>query len=127
MLIRFETSCHNNDGDLITGIFWVTQYLYHAGQFASSQAEEDRVWEILDWYDKNLTVPTKLAKSSKKTAEKKALSWFKDSAKEHVAMMWELTNILKRYDVPVRVLTTSSPGYVTYEDEVQIVAEPFKT
>jgi hypothetical protein len=33
--------------------------------------------------------------------------------------------LLRDYGVFVQVLKTSRPGYVVYEDELQIVAEPF--
>lgn len=34
--------------------------------------------------------------------------------------------ILEEYGVPTRTLTTERPGYVVYEDDFQVVAEPFR-
>jgi len=33
--------------------------------------------------------------------------------------------ILEQHNVYVRVLKTDRPGYIVYEDEHQVVAEPF--
>jgi hypothetical protein len=33
--------------------------------------------------------------------------------------------ILEAHDVKVEMLKTTKPGYVVYEDEFQVVAEPF--
>lgn len=39
--------------------------------------------------------------------------------------MRELAAILDENDILVDVIETERPGYLTYEDEVQVVAEPF--
>ena len=39
--------------------------------------------------------------------------------------MRELAAMLDQHSLAVRVLTTSKPGYVVYEDEYQVLAEPF--
>ena len=36
-----------------------------------------------------------------------------------------MTTILERNDVPIRMVKTRNAGYIVYEDEVQIFAEPF--
>lgn len=55
----------------------------------------------------------------------KAISWFKDSAHEHTARVRSLVAILRHHEVAVRMLRADRVGYVVYEDEYQIVAEPF--
>jgi hypothetical protein len=55
----------------------------------------------------------------------RAISWFKDSATEHLARVRELVTILETHGVPVRMLKAQRVGYVVYEDEYQEVAEPF--
>lgn len=40
-------------------------------------------------------------------------------------MMRELAAVLHSYGIPVETITTTRPGYITYEDDYQIVAEPF--
>jgi hypothetical protein len=53
------------------------------------------------------------------------LSWFKDSAPEHIRKMREMSALLEHHDIRVRMIKTTRPGYVVYEDEFQVVAVPF--
>jgi hypothetical protein len=39
--------------------------------------------------------------------------------------MHEVSAILERYGQPVSLLTKAKIGYVVYEDEFQVIAEPF--
>jgi len=55
----------------------------------------------------------------------KARSWFKNNAKDHLAHIRDLVAILQNHGIAVRMLKTDRVGYVVYEDEFQIVAEPF--
>lgn len=55
----------------------------------------------------------------------KGLSWFKPTAEMHVAKAFELTELLSRHGFHIEVLKSSRPGYIVYEDDIQIVAEPF--
>jgi len=45
---------------------------------------------------------------------------------EHLARMRELIAVLENHEVPVRIIKTTRPGYVVYEDEFQVVSEPFR-
>jgi hypothetical protein len=56
-----------------------------------------------------------------------SLSWFKDSAKVDIIKMYEVKDILAKYDLIVELLTTRKPGYIIYEDEHQVSAVPFKS
>jgi hypothetical protein len=49
----------------------------------------------------------------------------KDSAHKHLAQIREMIAILQNHDVAVRMLKSRRVGYVVYEDEYQVVAEPF--
>jgi hypothetical protein len=49
----------------------------------------------------------------------------KMSAKDHVARMRELVQLLRHKDISVDELRTEKPGYVVYEDEFQVTAIPF--
>jgi len=87
--------------------------------------EVERVKEIHKWFNENLVKPSSFNRSSKPHALNKAISWFKDSAKEQIAYMRELATILEEHGIEVIVLQTERPGYIVYEDEHQITAEPF--
>jgi hypothetical protein len=56
----------------------------------------------------------------------KAISWFRHSADEHLNHVRELVAILQNHGIIVQLLKTDRVGYVVYEDEYQIVAEPFQ-
>jgi len=87
--------------------------------------EIERVKEIHKWFNENLEKPSSFNRSSKPHALNKAISWYKDTAKEHIALMRELALILEGHGFDVLVLQTEKPGYIVYEDEHQITAEPY--
>ncbi len=53
-----------------------------------------------------------------------ARAWFRSSASELIALTREYLDLLDRYGVDWVELRTSSPGRITYEDGVQVVAVP---
>ena len=53
------------------------------------------------------------------------MSWFKPTAREHIAKAFELKSILDDNGYFIEVLKEDRIGFVVYEDEHQIVAEPF--
>lgn len=57
--------------------------------------------------------------------QKRALSWFKDSAHAHLERVRRLVALLESCGVVAEMITTERPGYVVYEDDFQMVAEPF--
>ena len=84
----------------------------------------------LDWFEANLKKPTRFARSRAKgnyRRDTRGVSWLKDSATGHIARMFALTKLVEELGVPVSVLRDRRVGYVVYEDEFQVVAEPFAT
>jgi hypothetical protein len=51
--------------------------------------------------------------------------WFKTTATVHLAKMHEMRCVVEQSGVWVYVIKTPRPGYVVYEDEFHVVAEPF--
>src|SRR5882724_6883989 len=51
--------------------------------------------------------------------------WFRCTAHEHLARARELATILEDRDVFIRTIKCYKTGYVLYEDEVQVLAQPF--
>ena len=70
-------------------------------------------------------VPSSFSRSSKPHAKRVALSWFKESARVHIAKMREIAVILEGNGFGTEVLFCERPGYVVYDDEFQTVAEPY--
>jgi hypothetical protein len=80
---------------------------------------------IATWFSENLERPTNLSISKRSHGKEQALSWFKNTALEHIKRMREMERVLEEHGVRVAVISTNRPGYVTYEDEFQIAAYPF--
>lgn len=77
------------------------------------------------WFNEHLEKPTRFRRSRYPRGEDKGVCWFKASAKEHIAKIYEIVYLLREHEMQVRVSKSRRPGYVVYEDEHQIVAEPF--
>ena len=80
----------------------------------------------MDWFAEHLDKPRRFKRSHKKDAAEKAISWYKDNATVHIGKMNTIAEILREHGVTVEILRTEKPGYIVYEDEFQVMAEPFK-
>jgi hypothetical protein len=124
MFVRFVI--HQNDGESgrRQGLFQALSELSEDGLLLDfEQKQHDEVYE---WFRQNLKKPRSFTRSTKPHAKKVALSWFKDSATEHIAKMHHLAQILVSHGTLVDIIQTERPGYVVYEDQFQVAAEPFK-
>jgi hypothetical protein len=87
-------------------------------------------WECLErhfaWLRRHLRVPHRFARSRKRHAEKKAICWFKEGAGASIARVRAIAYFLQKYGVPTALLSTHRPGYIVYEDRLQIAAVPFR-
>ena len=80
--------------------------------------------DLMAWFREHLNRPFNYRlKSGWRSA--RAVCWFKSSAHEHLAQAWKMAKILERNDVFIWVIKAARPGYVLYEDDAQILAEPF--
>ena len=88
-----------------------------------------RLEDMLAWFRENLALPPRFNRSKSKGAyrrkQTRGLSWFKPTAENHVTCAHELAELLSRHGYHIEILKSSRPGYVVYEDEFQLVAEPF--
>ena len=124
MFIRFVINNNDPDSGKRQGLFQAMSDLESAGKLLPY--EQQLYDEIYDWFRHKLKKPRSLSKSSKPHAKNVAISWFKDSAKEHIDKMRSLVNILNSHDVVTDMIRSERPGYIVYEDEYQVAAEPFK-
>lgn len=81
--------------------------------------------ETYNWFKQSLPVPDRLSRSTRPHAHRAALSWYKDSAGEHIRRMRTLADLLGTHGYTVEMLRTHRPGFIVYEDDTQIAAEPF--
>lgn len=122
--IRFVIHKLDEQSERRQGLFQAMGDLLDDGRL--NEYERIRYKELYQWFNDNLEKPLGLARSKKVHAKNVALSWFKDSAQEHISRMRELIVILEANGIEVVTLTSEKPGYVVYEDDYQVAAEPFK-
>jgi hypothetical protein len=89
--------------------------------------EEDEHDCLRWWFSAYLEKPTRFTAAKPPYHRKKngAICWFKDSAHSHLWQIWGLVAILREHGLPVWMLKEERVGYVVYEDEYQVAAEPF--
>jgi hypothetical protein len=124
MFVRFVIHKNDRNSGRRQGLFQAMFDLEHEGVLLLH--EQEAYDEISGWFRKHLKKPGSFTRSSKPHAKNVALSWFKDSALEHIARMYALAQILQAHGIVVDTLRSERPGYVVYDDEFQVAAEPFK-
>lgn len=125
MYLRFVIDDIDKDSQRMLGVFQAMFYLREEGILYPEEEEEHDA--LRRWFNKNLERPTRFTASKAPYHHKKykAISWFKESAHEHIARVRRYAQILENHGFPVQVLRAERVGYVVYEDEYQITAEPF--
>ena len=110
-LIRFEIDKVDEGSGRPSGFFVVLQQMNDDFVFESWHDVEVR--EIIDFYNENLPVSNILEDYE----NRRALSWFKESAVDYGQKMWRLAEILKEYGVHVHVIRARYPRFVLYSDD----------
>jgi len=124
--ICFETASGNNGFGRRNGIFQEAYNLEDAEDVVPYQ--RNLLKELLGWFEKNLTTPDRFSATKSKGHYRRktaGISWFKASSGEVIAKVRELIQILEDNGVVVKQIVSESPGYIVYEADIQIVAEPF--
>jgi hypothetical protein len=124
MFVRFVVAQEHPHTNEPMGIFEAVRLLPRVGRIADW--DERRLGELREWFLAHLPLPERVARSQRPNATHRALSWFKASATECIANARELAAILEANDIRTEMLTSERPGYVVYEDEFQVLAEPFR-
>lgn len=84
--------------------------------------------DTLAWFGKHLAEPARFNRTRSKGYERRktrGIAWFRDSATEHIARVQQLGIVLEAHGYHVSMLREERLGYVVYEDEHQVIAEPF--
>jgi hypothetical protein len=124
--LRFITQFINPYGELETGIFIALKFL-RDDHFLTQDDDISELKKLSVWFNQNLEKPTRFSNGTSKYNADISLSWFKDSAKEHIKKIQEFIEIAERYDIIVERVASKNPGYIVFEDEYQVSAVPFKT
>jgi hypothetical protein len=119
MYLRFVVADIQRESGRELGLFHAVGNLRRLGRL--SRDEEGRHDVIRKWFNENLEKPTRFTASKPPVYRRqaKAISWFKDSAREHISRVRELVAMLEHHGISVRMLKTDRVGYIVYEDEYQ--------
>lgn len=119
--VRFVARAIDEDSGVEQGIFVAIHRLLDSSDL--SDHERNRLIEHLAWFNDHLPVPKVFSGGSNKTA----ICWFKCDAKASMDHIWSAVQILKDYGVPITMITSAVPGHVIYEDQFQLVAQPYRS
>jgi hypothetical protein len=118
--VRFVVGREDEDSNVEQGIFQAVALALEWQNIKGSDAEE--LNELRGWFSENLERPTSFGRDKLRLG----ICWFKTGATAHISRIWEMVQILERNGIYVKKIRTDRPGYVIYEDEWQLVAEPFR-
>lgn len=118
--IRFVIGRKDEDSNVEQGIFQAVALALEWQNITGFDADE--LNELRAWFSENLEKPTSFGRDTLRLG----ICWFKTGAAEHISRIWEMVQILERNGIFVKKIRTDKPGYVIYEDEWQVVAEPFR-
>jgi hypothetical protein len=124
--IRFVVAERDRGTGLDLGVFQVAYRL----RDRPDVPEIDRavLRDTLAWFGQNLAEPDRFNRSRSKGYERRqtrGIAWFRDTATEHVSRVQRLKVVLEAHGYHVRMLREERLGYVVYEDDHQVIAEPF--
>ncbi|MBA8807705.1 hypothetical protein [Promicromonospora sukumoe] len=119
-LVRFESPVANSRG-LHVGVFGLANGLARSGALTP----EDHAWwrRSNDWCNAAYPDPSAVDPLVyDRTVNPGAKAWFKGTATHLIDKTREYLVLLDRYNVPWVERSTTTPGRVVYEDDVQVVA-----
>jgi hypothetical protein len=118
--IRFVVGHKDEDSHVERGVFQAAALALEWGQITGGDADE--LYDVKAWFNENLEKPASFGRGKHSLG----ICWFKLNAEEHISRIWKMVRILERNGIYVKKVKTNKPGYMVYEDEWQIVAEPFR-
>jgi hypothetical protein len=118
--VRFVIGRKDEESQVEQGVFQAAGLALSSQIVTGSDAEE--LDELRAWFSENLEVPTSFGRDKLRLG----ICWFKTGSAEHISRIWELIRILERNGIYAKKIRTDKPGYVIYEDDWQLVAEPFR-
>jgi hypothetical protein len=121
MFIRFVSSEIHYRSHVTAGLFCAASRLRWTDGLP--EHELDALSELRDWFNIHLESPFEYLPRNGRY--ERAICWFKPTAREQLARAWEMATILERNDVLIWTIRSRKTGYVYYEDEAQVFAEPF--
>jgi len=118
--IRFVVGRKDEESHVEQGIFQAAGCAIEQNVITGSDADE--LCSLREWFNDNLEKPTSFGRKTLSLG----ICWFKVAASEHISRIWQMTRILEKHGIYVKKIKTIRPGYLIYEDDWQVVAEPFR-
>jgi|SRR3954469_1340473 hypothetical protein len=122
MFIRFVSGEIDSDSHVETGLFYAAYKLKY--EYDLPEYELDWLQELLDWFNNNLNSPLEF-RLRKGWRSHRAICWFKSSAFEYVAKARDMAVLLENNGIYIRTIRSAKIGYMLYEDDAQVFAQPF--
>jgi hypothetical protein len=119
--VRFVIGREHQESNIERGVFHAAAQALEWQNVTGTDA--DQLTVLLAWFSKNLKKPTSFGRDK----HRMGICWFKTGSTEHISRIWEIVRILERNGIYVKKIKTDKPGYLIYEDEWQLVAEPART
>jgi hypothetical protein len=124
MYVRFVITKKDPTSCVPRGIIHAAYDLSDAGRFSSEG--EAHFQDLRRWFNDHLRVPRRFSRSRRSGAHRHGICWFKDNALGAIRLARILATLLEDHGHPTQMLICRRPGYIVYEDEQQVVAEPFR-
>lgn len=124
MYVRFVIDELDEDSNQRTGVFQAIRLMKKEDCFCSY--ELDYIEEVMNWFDENLESPFDYLNKHRLRKSGVSISWFKETAHEHIEKVREFVHILENNGVVVDMIVTNNPGKIIYSDEFQIFANPYR-
>lgn len=83
----------------------------------------------IEWFEENLPVPDRFNRTKSKgwyRRETRGIAWLRTSAADHLAAMADLAACIAKCGHATAEVRSERVGYVIYQDEFQLIAEPFR-
>lgn len=121
MFIRFVSGEIDSDSHVRAGIFCAACDVIDRQTLSDADFEE--LAELMCWFRLHLKGPFE-HRLRKPWRAPRSICWFKAEAHEHVKHAWQMVNVLERNDVFMGMIKARTAGYIIYEDEAQVLAQP---
>ena len=124
MFLRFVLGTRDSRSGAPAGIISAAYELLRSGSLADYEVENLK--QSLDWLESHLPVPSKFSRKQNDSHKNHhGVSWIRSDSLPVISTLRGIQAILENHGVSVNVQRAERPGYIVYEDEYQVVAEPF--
>ena len=126
MYLRFESYLQDRDYKYRLGIFQAA-FSLRDNECVSDYARE-AMREDIEWYKENLPSPDEYYFRLRRFKSYEALGvcWFKYQATDMIRRAYIMKNRLEDWGYPILVLKSRKPGWIKYQDDYQIVVNPYR-